>query len=157
MMCGMTTDGDELRERAIDHWQSLQRNWRRRALRNRRVSKLLVFGSVLLSVVTTAMSGIPAVPRWWIVVSSAGAALTLALMNATRSHEQWTLSREVQNRLYVEKFHFEQGAGAYQDVTGDERTRLFSVRMTEVGLSGHSSWAGQVAEGAAVARAGQRS
>lgn len=150
------SDEDELRDRALEQWQALLRNWRRRALRNRRVSKLLVFGSVLLSVVTTAMSGIPAVPRWWIVISSAGAALTLALMNATRSHEQWTLSREVQNRLHVEKFLYEQGAGAYENSTGDARTRLFSVRITEVGLAGHSSWAGQVAEGATAARAGQR-
>jgi hypothetical protein len=151
----MRSDGDEsqaLRDRAVEHWQSLLKNWRRRALRNRRTSKLLVFGSVLLSVVTTAMSGIPTVPRWWIVVSSAGAALTLALMNATRSHEQWTLSREVQNRLYVEKFLFEQGAGEYADATGDERTRLFSVRITELGLTGHNSWAGQVAEATTAVR-----
>jgi Protein of unknown function (DUF4231) len=151
----METDGDEsqaLRDRAVEHWQALLKNWRRRALRNKRTSRLLIFGSVLLSVGTTAMSGIPTVPRWWIVISSAGAALTLALMGATRSHEQWTASREVQNRLYVEKFLFEQGAGPYADTTGDERTRLFSVRMTEVGMAGHDAWAGHVSEAVTTVR-----
>lgn len=152
----MADERDELRERAFVHWTTLQKNWRRRALRNRRTSKLLVYGSVVLSVATTAMAGLQAVPRSWVVIASAGAALSIALMNATKSHEQWTSSREVQNRLYAERFLFEQGAGAYAEIAGDERTRLFSVRITEIGMAGHETWAGHVTEAATVTRSGER-
>jgi hypothetical protein len=154
-MCPMVDERDESRElvdRAFARWQSLMKNWSRRARRSRRMSKLFVYASVVLSVVTTAISGVPAVPRWWIVVASAGTALAAGLMNATKSHEQWTSSREVQNRLYSEKFLYEQAAGVYAEVEGDERTRLFSVRLNDVVMSGHSSWAGHVAEAAAAAK-----
>ncbi len=147
----MATDQDdrqELRDRALAHWQSLSDNWRRRARWNKTTSKFFAYGSVILTVVTTATAGIPAVPRVWVIVASAGAALAAGLMNATRSHEQWTLAREVQNRLYAERFLFEQGAGAYAGLADDERTRLFSVRITEIGMAGHGSWAGHVSEAA---------
>lgn len=156
----MTRDQDEsrdLRDRAFGHWQSLMTNWRRRALRNRAMSKLLGYGSVLLSIVTAALSGIPGVPRWWIVIASAGAALAVGLRHATKSHDQWTLAREMQNRLYAERFLFEQGAGAYHGIDGDERTRLFSVRITDIGMTGHNSWAGHVSDAAAAITAVERS
>jgi len=143
-------ESQELRDRAVVRWEHLQRNWRRRARRNKRTSKLYTYGTVLLSVAVTAMSGVPAVPRWLIVIAGAGAALTAALMGATRSHEQWTLSREIQNRLYAERFLFEQGAGSYEQLGGDEQTRLFSVRITEIGMAGHNSWASHVGDAAAL-------
>jgi Protein of unknown function (DUF4231) len=154
----MASDRDEsleLRDRAFDHWQSLMKNWRRRARKNRFASKLFVYSSVLLSVVTTAISGIPTVPRSWIVVASAGAALAAGFMNASRSPEQWTLSREVQNRLYAERFLFEQGAGPYNELADHEQTRLFSVRITEIGMAGHNSWAGNVSDAATAVKAAQ--
>jgi hypothetical protein len=151
----MSSEGDEsrqLRDRAFDRWEILLRNWRRRARRSRRMSKVFSYGSALLTVATAAMSGIPAVPRWWIVVVSAGAALAITLLSVTKSHDQWVSAREVQNHLYAERFLFEQGAGPYEESTGDERTRLFSVRITEIGMSGHTSWAGHVEEAAAAVK-----
>jgi len=147
----------ELRDRAFDRWEILQKNWRGRARRSRRMSKLFVYGSALMTVTAAVLSGIPMVPRWWIVVASGGAALALTLMNATNSHEQWTSSREVQNRLYAERFLFEQGAGLYSDLAEAERTRLFSERITEIGMSGHTSWAGHVSDAAATVRQSERS
>ncbi|MPZ80652.1 MAG: DUF4231 domain-containing protein [Actinophytocola sp.] len=143
----MASDRDEsqdLRDRAFAHWGDLQKNWRRRALRSKRTSKLFVYASVLLSVGTTAMSGIPMVPRWWVVIVSAGAALAAALLTATKAQEQWVLSREVQNHLYAERFLFEQRAGIYDDagLADDRRTRLFSARIASIGMAGHNSWAG---------------
>lgn len=148
IMIGMGNGSDELRElteRAFAQWQSLETTWRRRTLRNRSMARLFALSSVILSVVATAISGIPAVPRWWIVIVSSGAALAVALRNTTKSHEQWILGRQVLNRLYAEHFLFEQGAGPYAGLVEDERTRLFSTRIIEIVMVGHDSWAGHVA------------
>lgn len=144
----MGNTSDELRNRAVAQWQSLETTWRRRTVRNRWTSRIFGFGSVTLSVLATAIAGIPAVPRWWIVVVGSGAALAVALRNTVKSHEQWILGRQVLNQLYAERFLFEQAAGRYADLTEDERTRLFSTRIIEIVSDGHTSWAGHVASAA---------
>ena len=144
----MDGEQDEARARAFTHWQSLMTNWHRRAKRNRRMSKSLMYSCVILPIGTTALAGVPEVPRWWIVVASAGAALAAGLMAATRSYAQWPLAREIQTRLLGERFLYEQGAGVYEELSEVERTRLFSVRIVEIGAAGHSSWAGHVSDAA---------
>ncbi|MGW3835147.1 DUF4231 domain-containing protein [Streptomyces microflavus] len=134
----------ELNERATAEWQSLERAWRRRTLRNRSAARLFTFSGVFLSVAATALSGIPTVPRWWIVIASSGAALAVALRSTTKAHEQWVFGRDVLNRLYAERFLFQQSAGPYAGTVEDERTRLFSTRIVEIVSAGHSSWAGQI-------------
>ncbi|MER5541005.1 DUF4231 domain-containing protein [Streptomyces sp. NPDC002586] len=144
----MGNSADELRglsDRAFTQWQSLEMTWKRRTLRNRSAARLFAFSSVILSVVATAISGIPTVPRWWIVIASSGATLAVALRNTTKAHEQWVFGREVLNRLYAERFLFEQSAGPYAGLAEDERTRLFSTRIIEIVMAGHDSWASNVA------------
>ncbi|MEU8639152.1 DUF4231 domain-containing protein [Amycolatopsis sp. NPDC048633] len=147
-MAAKSDDLQERKDRAVARWQGLVRNWRGRARRSRLASKLFTYGCVTLTVGTTAIAGVQTVPRSWIIVASAGAALAAGLMSATRSHEHWTASREVQNRLSSEHFLFEQGAGSYRDLSDQERVLLFSERISEIGMAGHDSWARHVSEGA---------
>jgi hypothetical protein len=147
-MVSTSDDLQERKDRAFARWQALMKNWRGRARRSRLASKLFTYGCVTMTVGTTAIAGVPTVPRSWIIVASAGAALAAGLMSATRSHEHWTASREVQNRLFAEQFLFEQGAGSYRGLSGEERVLLFSERISEIGMAGHGSWARHVAEGA---------
>lgn len=123
------------------HWQVLTHDWRRRKLRNRIAWKLFGYGSVGFPVLAAVLAGLPRTPRWWILAVSAAAALAAGLVNTMGWHQHWSLSRDVEHRLRTERFLFEQGAGRYGDVTGDERARAFSVRIAEIGTTADTVWA----------------
>jgi|GEM_PF-6797128 len=156
-MADETAAPDELRERAVAHWHYLTKNWHRRKVRNRIAWKLFGYCSVGLPVLVTALSATPVVPRWWILVASAAAALVAGLVNSMGWHQHWTLSRDIEHRLRTELFLFEQGAGRYGEITGDERTRLFSVRITEIGATGDTSWAVHIFQTAAAVKTADHS
>ena len=147
-MASETDNLAQLQERAFAKWEALQQNWRRRALLNKRMTRVLTYSSVVLSVVTATMAAMDAVPRWGVAIASGGAALAAALMNTTKAPEQWVLSRGIQNSLSHERFMYEQGTGAYgnEALTDLATVRLFSERISSLGLAGHNSWAGQVSE-----------
>ena len=62
----------------------------------------------------------------------------------------------MQHRLHTERFLLEQGADAYRDLADHEQTRLFSERITTIGLVRHQSWASTVSDAVAAVRATHR-
>lgn len=129
-------------------WDYLCKNWRGRARRNKVLSLALTCLSVTLAVSTTVLASAPQVSKWIVALVSGGAALATALLAATKSQENWTLARAVQNQLHAEWFLYQQQAGRYapeSTPTDEARLRLFSERITEIQMTGHGSWAAQVA------------
>ncbi|MEV4489631.1 DUF4231 domain-containing protein [Micromonospora coxensis] len=136
-----------LQDRALERWEYLQSNWRRRARVNKGTSVLLVYLSVSLAISATVLATAPAIPKWLVAAVSGGTALATTLLAATKAQEHWALARSIQNQLHAERFLYEQQAGPYalaNASTDEARTRLFSERITEIALAAHDSWATRI-------------
>ena len=119
--------------------------------KDKRRFTLLKKFSISLTLVVTLLSALAASKRLgdrgWIVPAVSGlAALSTTLLSQTTSQKTWINSRDVQQRLQVEKFLYLQTSGNYPQMSEEEKVCHFSNQVMEIWSEGHETWGQAVSD-----------
>lgn len=141
----------ERQKEALNECDRLIKHFDKEANEHKSNFKRLKKLSILLTLVVTFLSALTAsgkLEHWeWIVpVVSSISALSTTLLTQTNSHKTWINSRNVGQKLRVEKFIYLQDSGQYTQLNEEDKVRFFSQRIMEIWSAGHETWGQNILE-----------
>lgn len=138
-------------EEALKECDRLIERFKYLADKDKRRFMLLKQLSISLTLTVTLLSALAASRKlgdWeWIVPTTSGlAAISTTLLSQATSQKTWVNSRNVQQKLQVEKFLYLQASGNYLEMGEEEKISHFSNRVMEIWSEGHENWGQTVSD-----------
>lgn len=134
----------EKHKEALNECDRLIEHFRNDAAKHRQNFRFLKNLSISLTLSVTALSILSVGKQleeweWAVPVISGLAALSTTLLSQTNSQKIWLHSRNLQQRLQVEKFLYLQDAGSYEHLEPSRKNRQFSIRVMEIWSESHEN------------------
>lgn len=131
-------------DRLIDRFKYIADKDKRRFMLLKQLSISLTLTVTLLS----ALAASKKLGDWeWIVPATSGlAALSTTLLSQATSQKTWINSRNIQQKLQVEKFLYFQASGRYLQMSEEEKICHFSNQVMEIWSEGHENWGQSVSD-----------